>query len=55
MYGSIIAAGILTFLAAPWFAKLLRFFPPVVTGTLLTVMGTTLLAVSAGDIVAWGT
>lgn len=55
MYGSIIVAGVATFLAAPWFAKLLRFFPPVVTGTLLTVMGTTLLAVSAGDIVAWGT
>ena len=55
MYGSIIASGIITFLAAPYFAKLLRFFPPVVTGTLLTVMGTTLLSVSAGDIVAWGT
>lgn len=55
MYGSIIAAGILTFLAAPWFARLLRFFPPVVTGTLLTVMGTTLMSVSAGDIVSWGT
>ena len=55
MYGSIIAAGILTFLAAPWFARLLRFFPSVVTGTLLTVMGTTLMSVSAGDIVSWGT
>ena len=43
MYGSIIVAGIVTFLAAPFFAKLLRFFPPVVTGTLLTVMGTTLI------------
>ena len=53
MYGSIIAVGILVFLAAPFFAKLLRFFPPIVTGTLLTVMGTTLLSVSAGDIVAW--
>ena len=55
MYGSIIVAGIATFLAAPFFAKLLRFFPPVVTGTLLTVMGTTLLSVAANDIVAWGT
>ena len=53
MYGSIIAVGLLVFLAAPFFAKLLRFFPPIVTGTLLTVMGTTLLSVSAGDIVAW--
>lgn len=55
MYGSIIAAGIATFLVAPWFARLLRFFPPVVTGTLLTIMGTTLMNVSAADIVSWGT
>ncbi len=55
MYGSIIAAGLATFLVAPYFAKLLRFFPPVVTGTLLTVMGITLIAVSAGDIVSLAT
>ena len=53
MYGSIIAVGLIVFFAAPYFAKLLRFFPPVVTGTLLTVMGTTLIAVSAGDVVGW--
>ena len=53
MYGSIIAVGLIVFLVAPFFAKLLLFFPPIVTGTLLTVMGTTLLSVSAGDIVAW--
>ena len=53
MYGSIIAVGLIVFLAAPFFAKLLRFFPPVVTGTLLTVMGTTLLSVSADDILRW--
>lgn len=55
MYGSIIAAGLVTFFVAPFFAKLLRLFPPVVTGTLLTVMGITLISVSAGDIVSWGT
>lgn len=55
VYGSIIVAGLATFFLAPYFAKLLRFFPPVVTGTLLTVMGTTLLAVAAGDVVRWGT
>ena len=53
MYGSIISVGLIVFLVAPFFAKLLRFFPPIVMGTLLTVMGTTLLSVSAGDIVAW--
>ena len=53
MYGSIIAVGLLVFLVAPIFAKFLHFFPPVVTGTLLTVMGTTLLSVSADDILRW--
>lgn len=53
MYGSIIAVGLIVFLVAPIFAKFLRFFPPVVTGTLLTVMGTTLLSVSADDILRW--
>ena len=55
VYGSIIVAGLVTFFAAPYFAKLLRFFPPVVTGTLLTVMGTTLLGVAASDVMRWGT
>ncbi|OKL47700.1 uracil-xanthine permease [Boudabousia liubingyangii] len=50
IYGSIIISGIFTFLAAPYFAKLIRFFPPVVTGTVLTIMGVTLISVSAGDI-----
>lgn len=53
IYGSIIVAGLFTFFAAPFFAKLLRFFPPVVTGTVLLVMGTTLLAVSTNDFVAY--
>ena len=51
IYGSIIVAGLFTFFAAPYFARLLRFFPPVVTGTVLLVMGTSLLAVSANDFV----
>ncbi|MGI5951555.1 MAG: solute carrier family 23 protein [Brooklawnia sp.] len=54
VYGSIIVAGLVTFFAAPYFARLLRFFPPVVTGSLLTIMGTTLLGVAAGDVVRWG-
>ena len=54
VYGSIIIAGLVTFFGAPYFAKLLRFFPPVVTGTLLTIMGTTLIGVAAGDVVSWG-
>lgn len=51
IYGSIIVAGLFTFLAAPVFAKIIRFFPQVVIGTVLTTMGITLLGVSAGDII----
>lgn len=49
IYGAIIVSGLFTFFAAPLFAKLVRFFPSVVTGSVLLVMGTSLLAVSAND------
>lgn len=49
IYGSIIISGIFTFLAAPYFAKFIRFFPPVVIGTVLATMGITLLSVAAND------
>lgn len=45
IYGSIIVAGLVTFLLAPFFSKLLRFFPPVVTGSVITVIGISLLPV----------
>ena len=32
IYGAVIIAGLFTFFIAPYFAKLIRFFPPVVTG-----------------------
>lgn len=51
IYGSIIIAGLFTFFAAPFFARIIRFFPQVVIGTVLTTMGITLLGVSAGDII----
>lgn len=46
IYGSIIIAGILTFLIAPMFSRMIRFFPPVVTGTIITIIGITLLPVA---------
>jgi OHCU decarboxylase len=49
IYGSILVAGVATFLLAPYFSKLLRLFPPVVTGTVILVIGTTLLPVAAQD------
>ncbi len=46
VYGSIIVAGAVTYLAAPYFSRLLRFFPPVVTGTIITIIGVTLMPVA---------
>ncbi|NDK91478.1 2-oxo-4-hydroxy-4-carboxy-5-ureidoimidazoline decarboxylase [Gordonia desulfuricans] len=51
VYGAVIAAGVFTFLMAPFFAKLIRFLPPVVTGTLITIIGVCLIPVGAGDAV----
>ena len=39
IYGACIVAGIFAFLVAPFFAKLVRFFPPVVTGTVIRSSG----------------
>lgn len=50
MYGAIIVAGLFVFLIAGYFAKLKRFFPPVVTGTPITVIGLTLIPVGIQDI-----
>jgi xanthine permease len=49
IYGAVIVAGIFTFLIAPFFSRLLRLFPPVVTGTVITVIGFTLVPVAALD------
>ncbi len=46
IFGSVIASGLFTFLLAPYFSRLLRFFPPVVTGTTLTAIGVTLMPVA---------
>lgn len=46
VYGSVIVAGLLTVLAAPFFGKLLRFFPPVVTGSIITIIGVSLMPVA---------
>lgn len=51
IYGSVLVAGLFTFFAAPWFARLVRFFPPVVTGSVILIIGVALLPVAANDIV----
>ncbi|QCO57153.1 purine permease (plasmid) [Pseudorhodobacter turbinis] len=45
IFGSIIGAGVMALLIAPVISKMLRFFPPVVTGTIILVIGVTLMRV----------
>ncbi|GEL13429.1 Xanthine uracil permease [Lapidilactobacillus concavus DSM 17758] len=50
MYGSIIVAGLVVILISGWFAKIKKLFPPVVTGSLITVIGLTLIPVAVGNL-----
>jgi uric acid transporter len=43
IYGAVIVAGLVAFLAAPFVARLARLFPPLVTGTVILVIGLSLL------------
>jgi xanthine permease len=43
IYGSILASGLLVVLFAKYFGKLAKFFPPVVTGSVVTIIGITLI------------
>jgi xanthine permease len=46
VFGATLLAGLLGFLIAPVFTRLLRFFPEVVTGTVITIIGVALLPVA---------
>ncbi|MEV7415405.1 nucleobase:cation symporter-2 family protein [Streptomyces sp. NPDC089919] len=50
VYGAVITAGVATFLLAPFAGRLAPYFPPIVTGTLLTVIGVTLIPVALQDV-----
>lgn len=50
MYGAIIVAGIFVFLIGGQFSKIKKLFPPVVTGTLITVIGLTLIPIAIQNI-----
>ncbi|VXC06747.1 Nucleobase:cation symporter-2, NCS2 family [Arthrobacter sp. 9AX] len=47
VFGSVIAASLIGLLITPLFSKIIRFFPPVVTGTVITTIGLTLMPVAA--------
>ena len=46
IYGSVIAAGIFGIIVAPFISRLLPLFPPVVTGTIILVIGISLMRVA---------
>ncbi|WP_329762426.1 xanthine permease PbuX [Bacillus nitratireducens] len=49
VYGAIIAAGLFVVIFAKLFGKLVKLFPPVVTGSVVTVIGVTLVPAAIND------
>jgi len=45
IFGAVIAAGAFTVAVAPFASRLVRYFPPLVTGTIIAVIGITLLRI----------
>lgn len=45
IYGAVICAGVFSLIVAPFIGRLLPLFPPVVTGTIITVIGISLMRV----------
>ncbi|RBP69954.1 nucleobase:cation symporter-2 family protein [Brevibacterium celere] len=43
IFGAVIVASVIGFVIAPFFARIIRFFPPVVTGVVITSIGLTLI------------
>ncbi|MFT4126614.1 MAG: nucleobase:cation symporter-2 family protein [Gordonia sp. (in: high G+C Gram-positive bacteria)] len=48
VFGAVIVAGVIGLAITPFFAKIVRFFPEVVTGSIITVIGLSLMPVAAG-------
>ena len=47
IFGAVMVASAIGLVVAPFFAQVVRFFPPVVTGTVITTIGLTLMPVAA--------
>src|SRR5699024_1359623 len=50
VYGAILVSGLIVVLIASFFSKLIRFFPPIVTGSVVTTIGLTLIPVAINDL-----
>ena len=48
IYGAVIAAGLFAFLVAPLIGRLMPLFPAVVTGTIITIIGISLMRIGVG-------
>jgi uric acid transporter len=48
MYGAVIASGLFGLVVARFYAGVVRFFPPLVTGTVITVIGLSLIGAGVG-------
>ncbi|HKU10314.1 MAG TPA: solute carrier family 23 protein, partial [Sinomonas sp.] len=46
VFGAVIAASLIGLAVAPFFAKIIHFFPPVVTGVVITTIGLSLTPVA---------
>ncbi|WP_394120937.1 nucleobase:cation symporter-2 family protein [Planococcus donghaensis] len=49
IYGAILVSGVFVVLISGFFGSLVRFFPPVVTGTVVTIIGITLIPVAINN------
>lgn len=47
VFGSVMVASLIGLAITPLFSKIIKFFPPVVTGTVITTIGLTLMPVAA--------
>lgn len=50
IYGAIIVSGLFIIAISKHFGMLVKFFPPVVTGTVVTIIGVTLIPVAFNDV-----
>ncbi|WP_019241949.1 MULTISPECIES: nucleobase:cation symporter-2 family protein [Bacillus] len=50
VYGAIIVSGIVVVIISKFFGKLVKFFPPVVTGCVVTIIGITLIPVAINNL-----
>ncbi|MGR6899593.1 nucleobase:cation symporter-2 family protein [Rummeliibacillus sp. TYF-LIM-RU47] len=49
IYGAVITSGLIIVLISGFFGKLVKFFPPVVTGSVVTIIGITLIPVAINN------